>query len=368
MEQQTIEKAQKNSFERIRQMIYPNGIIQHSEYDRPNFDHPSSVDDNTRAAIIYARASKIYSGNSKGFQDVKAMNIFLDYMAGAKKSRTDGLVNNYRMWEDGKFIGRDNKQEDPNALYDCFGRYLWASAEVAGSNYPEEIKQRARKMFEDSFEPSFNLTYPMTKSLVIIGLSKFLKQNPENGEVERVNSNLSYGLSELFKKNSSRGWKGFSKDYTYCAARPAQAMILAGEVLNREEFVEYGRESLDFLVDNTIKEGRFNAIGNDGFFVKGGEPAIYDKQTIEPGVMIGASVDAYKVTGERKYLDNALVCFSSFYGNNIQNAEMVTENGGVLDAITPTGVNQNEGAESIISHMLSLSKFREIDVNPFMNN
>ena len=207
----------------------------------------------------------------------------------------------------------------------------------------------------------------MSQAFAIIGMSKY---SGKNQGITKINSELSNILLSSFKENSDKNWKGFSDTYTYCAARPAQAMILAGQKLNKNELITAGLESLDFLIDNTIqkktnKKDMFNAIGNNGWFPKGGEPAKYDQQPIEAGVMTEACIDAYKVTKDKKYLNAALTSFSWFHKNNSQNIEMITNKGGVLDAITPNGANLNQGAEPIIEYRITLAKFKEINVNPF---
>jgi len=350
---QTISTAQEKSFSRLNKMINQNGIVQHCKLDKPDFEHPASIDDVARTAIIYAR--------EKEFKNEKNIKVLFDYMKKAK--RKDGFVNNYRNW-DGEFIGRDGKKESPEVLHDCFGRYLWALSEIADSNYFQ--KQKAKELFLDSIHTSYELNYPMSNALTIIGLSKFPDENHcPSHKIMQINNYLSYGLLKEFKENSDENWKGFSNEYTYCASRPAQAMILAGDKLKHRELIRIGIKSLDFLIKKNIREGMFYAIGNQGFFKKDQEIPSYDQQPIEAGVMVEGLIDTYKITGEEKYLDNAKTCFSWFHGNNINTVKMVAENGGVYDGITKLGVNLNQGAEPIISYLSALSKFKEIDVDPF---
>ena len=345
---QTISIAQRKLFFRLNKMINKNGIVQHCKLDKPNFEHPASIDDVARTAIIYARENN--------FKNNGNMKILFNYLKQAK--RKDGFVNNYRKWG-GQFI-KDKKEN----IQDCFGRYLWALSEIASSEYSE--KKEAKELFLDSVHTAYGLNYPMSKALAIIGLSKFPEKNHcPSHKIMQINNHLNYELLKDFKENSDENWKGFSNKYTYCASRPAQAMILAGDKLKHKELINIGKKSLDFLIKNTIKNNQFNAIGNKGFFKKGKKIPSYDQQLIEAGVMIETLIDAYNLTGEKKYLNNAKICFSWFHKNNINNSEMVTDNGGVYDGITRAGINLNQGAESIISYMLALSKFKEINVNPF---
>ena len=194
---QRLQIAENKSFSRLNQMILPTGIAQHCKLEELDLSYPSSIDDNARAAIIFARAPT-------EFKDVSKMEILFDYLKEAQ--REDGFINNYRNW-DGKFIGRDGKVEELNTLHDCLGRNLWALSEIANSELDYPQKQEAKKLFLGSMNKSYELQYPMSKALAVIGLSKF--PDKKNQDIITINNNLSYQLSKSFKKNSDKAWKGF---------------------------------------------------------------------------------------------------------------------------------------------------------------
>ena len=70
--------------------------------------------------------------------------------------------------------------------------------------------------------------------------------------------------------------------------------------------------------------------------------------------MIEACIEAFNVTGEKTWIDNAVVCFNWFLGHNDLNMSVYdSKTGGCRDGLMADGINQNEGAESTIAWLLS---------------
>ncbi|MBR9706168.1 hypothetical protein GOV14_03980 [Candidatus Pacearchaeota archaeon] len=328
-----------NKFQkRLEAMTDDKGIVQHSDLHVPNPKYDYSIDDQARALIIKTRTDP----------SNKILNLYLDYLIDAK--RNDGWFNNYKT-EHGKWEARNGKQEDSGDLQDCYGRTIWALAELLGKDCLGSSKQKkVRTLFFDSLEMTENLQFPMSKALASIGLSKYLAKS-KNDSVKSANLQLVCQLQADYHKHSDKDWKGFSTEYTYCGPRLAQAMILAGQSLTRPDLTEIGKQSLHFLIKHTIPNKFFRAIGNKGWFQKGSVPSLLHEQSIEAGVMAEACVDA----GLDK---QAQIAFSWFHGNNSINHDMRSQHNSIYDAITETGVNKNQGAESIISYLMACSKMQ----------
>ncbi len=102
-------------------------------------------------------------------------------------------------------------------------------------------------------------------------------------------------------------------------------------------------------------------IGQDGWYFKGKEKAIYDQQPIEAAMMVMSNLALFKATQEKNYLDNALKWMSWYYGNNTKQVEVYDSvTGGCFDGINSDGVNLNQGAESIITYLLAYLAFTDI--------
>jgi uncharacterized protein YyaL (SSP411 family) len=80
----------------------------------------------------------------------------------------------------------------------------------------------------------------------------------------------------------------------------------------------------------------------------------YDQQPEDPSSMISALSVAYNVTGNEEYKNLAKKCFSWFLGNNSLNKALYDEKTfGCSDGLQPDRVSLNQGAESLVSYLLS---------------
>ncbi|MGV8118488.1 MAG: hypothetical protein AB2L14_01875 [Candidatus Xenobiia bacterium LiM19] len=96
-------------------------------------------------------------------------------------------------------------------------------------------------------------------------------------------------------------------------------------------------------------------IGNHGWFSMGGQKARFDQQPVEAQHMKEACTEAYNITRDKKWLDEARNCFDWFMGRNDLNISLIDyKTGGCCDGLTADGANQNQGAESTICCMISL--------------
>jgi hypothetical protein len=346
----TIEKVIK----RLKETTSEYGVAQHSKGEKPDFSVPSSVDDNARAEILLARFSD-------RFQEPLLSNTFLKNLYESKRS--DGWFENYRM-QDGTF-GREKTRDESFSLQDCYGRVLWALAEFSQSSYTFG-RDSANDLFLNSLGNAEAVNHPMSLSLVGIALSKYLSGRGHLPKVEFLAGKLGQELQRRFREHSTKDWKGFDSEYTYCVARLPQSMILLGKTLGLEEYIGIGLWSLDFLIQNLFdSKGTFHAVGNGNlttnptgtsWFRKGLERAVYDEQTIEAGVMVEACRDAYSVTKNKRYQYFRNFAFDWFLGKNSAKRKMVTKSGAVYDAVTgPNSINENCGAESLLSYGLALS-------------
>ena len=71
--------------------------------------------------------------------------------------------------------------------------------------------------------------------------------------------------------------------------------------------------------------------------------------------MIQACIEAYNVTGEARWVEEARKCLEWFLGRNDLNIPLFDyRTGGCCDGLTADGANLNQGAESTLAWLLSL--------------
>lgn len=115
-----------------------------------------------------------------------------------------------------------------------------------------------------------------------------------------------------------------------------------------------GLTSLVWLMEVQTSNGHFSPIGNMGWYRKNGTKARFDQQPIETHAMVDVCIEAFNCTGDRSWIDKAVMCFNWFIGQNDLNMALYDpKTGGCRDGLMADGINQNEGAESTLACLLS---------------
>lgn len=330
-------------FARMIDTTWPIGIMQHSNGEKPDENHGSSIDDNSRALIAEV--------NEIGLQTPGTFKTYLQFILDAR--RGNGLYHNYKNHK-GEWV------LDAPTSKDCFARATWALAEFAVSK-KEGLEKReiAEQRFLENLPVAEQMDSPTSKAITLIGISKYLGAK-SNQDVMTAGNKLADRLMDKFIEFQDSDWVWPYDKATFCVGRIPQSLILAGKVLGRKELTSKGLEALDFLIRYTFENSTFVPIGNKGWLEKGGKPARYDQQTVEAGAMTEACVEAFQATLDKKYLERARQAFSWFTGNNTGGYNMLALDGGVYDAITENRINKNQGAESVLSYLLANIKLRSI--------
>jgi hypothetical protein len=116
-------------------------------------------------------------------------------------------------------------------------------------------------------------------------------------------------------------------------------------------------ESLTWLAQIQTDNGHFSPIGNNGFYLRGGEKARFDQQPIEAQNMVSACLLAYQITGERRWHIEAHRAFEWFLGRNDLAQPLYDPlTGGCCDGLHSDRTNRNQGAESTLAFLLALAE------------
>jgi hypothetical protein len=92
-----------------------------------------------------------------------------------------------------------------------------------------------------------------------------------------------------------------------------------------------------------------------------GEKARFDQQPVEACATISACLQTYRITAEKFWLDEAWCAFRWFLGeNDLQVPLYDATTGGCKDGLHPDRVNENQGAESTLSFLMSLLEMQNI--------
>jgi hypothetical protein len=130
-----------------------------------------------------------------------------------------------------------------------------------------------------------------------------------------------------------------------------------------EKMVAAGLRALEWLATlQESKEGYFSPIGSNGFYVRGQSRATFDQQPVEACATVSACLEAGRVSGDARWVGRAERAFNWYLGqNDLQQSLYDPATGGCRDGLHADRANENQGAESTLSFLLSLSEMRMTD-------
>ena len=322
------------------------GIFQHSKYGIPDRNHGYTTDDNARALIL---AVLLY----EKFNEKKYLKLIYTYLSFVHYAlNKNGMFKNFMNYQR-EFLENQGSE-------DCFGRCVWALGRTISSpSVPQNIKNTCTYILQEAAKNMSIITFPRAKAYTIVGLS-FLKDSEYS---LKLIENLAMSLVQKYIANKDKNWNWFEDSITYGNAFFPRALFCAYKLLGKKCYLNVAKESMDFLESIVMKPGFFKPIGCNGWLVKGKEPSAYDEQPIEACEMLYLYMEYYEVTGDKKCLPNALKCFNWYKGENSKKLSLIDkETGACYDGITKTGLNLNQGSESIISYGLAEMKASTVNL------
>ena len=331
-------------------MTDDTGVLQHASYTIPCRHSGYCTDDNARAAMVVLVNYKLF-GDEGVLPLLRTYLSFLDYAF----STNAGIVQNFLSYER-TWLKRPGSQ-------DCQGRTLWALGLAVADAPTEPIMAFATERFRQLLPACLNLTAPRFRAYSALGCLAYLRRFAGDREVQDALRSLGQGVFSGFQRNSSEDWPWCEDTVTYANGRLPQALIASGQWLGVEAMWQQGVRSLDWLlsVQTDSTDGHISLIGNNGWLKRRGERARFAQQPVEIAGLIDACYEAYKATGEERWLSAVNRCFDWFLGENDLH-QMVYDfsTGSCLDGLQASGVNYNQGAESIISWLMALHRMHEI--------
>jgi hypothetical protein len=321
------------------------GLFQFATIDKPNKKFGYTLDDNARALVVCS-----WLLGSKDKSILPLMAIYLNLIKSCQ--RDDGTFINYLDY-DHKQATDQNLNED---LEDATSRAMWALSEViANKLVPNNLRQLSLKLFSNALPHIKNFSHLRSTAMIIKALVNAEPHMPQfSKDFQQQIHAYAELLTNAFTKNRHKSWLWFDAYLGYNNAVVSEAMMIAGEYTQQSQYSSIGFSSLNFLIDKTFSSNRYLPIGQSEWYVNQEKRSEFDQQPEEPASMILALRTAFQITHEKKYSQLAKVCFSWFLGNNSLNQSLYNYNtGGCFDGLHRDRVNQNQGAESLVSYLLS---------------
>lgn len=324
------------------------GIVQHAKYGIPNLKEGYCLDDNARALLMACMAYK----QNKDKQALNLMPIYLSYIHYMQND--NGSFRN--------FLSFNRHFLDEVGSEDAFGRTIWALGFLIRYAPHESYRLMGKDIFYKSYQQFHQLTTLRGVANTIIGICHFVKIHSTDETMIKTLKLLTERLMNCYRDNSDNEWKWYEKSLTYDNGILPLAMLHAYGILRKEEIIDIAKESITFLEKNTFRNDYLSVIGNQGWYIKGHEPAIYDQQSIDVMASVLLYHQAYILLKDEKYLNKLFKSYLWFLGENELRIPLYDyETCGCCDGLEPTGINRNQGAEStlayLISHLAVLSAF-----------
>jgi len=338
------------SLAHIIRLTDDTGIIQHAKFGIPNLKEGYCLDDNARALLMVLMAYRQK-------KDSKALNlspIYLSYIHYMQNK--NGTFRN--------FLSFNRNFLDKVGSEDSFGRAVWSLGYLLGNAPNDAYYQTGKLVFIDA-SPNFEKLQSIRGiANTMIGISYYLRSNPNDDSMAERLRNLAYKLISKYEEHSSADWKWFESLLAYDNGILPLSLLHSAEILNDNKITETALETLNFLTGITLKDGYLSIIGNEKWYKKDKERSIFAQQPIDAMAMVLMFYQAFHLTKDKEYLHKLFISFMWFLGENDLRMNLFDfETQGCCDGFESNGVNRNQGAESslayLISHLTVLLAFEE---------
>lgn len=328
-------------FSAVERMSDSTGMLQHSIYSIPDRRHGYCIDDNARALMLVGCMAGLDEATRDKWTTIYAS--FIQYAWNPEAQRFRNFMNFDRTWCE------DFGSEDSN------GRALWALGMTARTATMAKHRDWAVQMFDMTASMALELGSPRAQAFAMLGAAEMLDSHPGHGLARAIIERFSADHLALLADARRPEWEWFEIVLAYDNARLPEAMIRAGMALGRADLIDTGIKTLDWIiVQQTSPEGRFRAVGTESFGRAYAPPLPFDQQPLEAQATVEACAAAFHATRDRRWIDEAHRAYRWFLGLNDMDMPLATvQDGGCFDGLTPTGINRNQGAESILALQLA---------------
>ncbi len=334
----------------LRVLTDDTGVLQHARYCVPDRTHGYCTDDNARGLI----ALSLYQSPVPDPSVPRMVATCLSYLQHAFDKESGRFRN---------FMSYDRRWLEEEGSEDAHGRALWALGTAALCAPYESQRKLSALLFREALPEAARLISPRARSFALLGIDPYLTAVCVDASAHAILSRTATEITAAFHANRSDDWQWCEDILAYSNAKIPAALLTAGRRLKDGEVIETGLKALGWLFSLYLHEnGHLSLIGNNGWWRRGGVRAAYDQQPVDAMSLVVASVEAYRATLDRVWLNRARMGLEWFLGRNDIGLPLYDpETGGCRDGLEPRGVNQNQGAESTLAWLISAAVFARVE-------
>ena len=337
-------------FAHLLAMCDGTGLIQHAVHSVPDRSHGYCIDDNARALLLTVALNT--PGETCVLPDPLAA-CFAAFVEHAWNPANGRFRN---------FMSYDRKWLEDRGSEDSHGRALWALGECARGDVSRSRRLWASTLFAEALLAVDGFTSPRAWAFTLLGLDAYLDAAPRDFYARYARARLADRLLAVLAKTETPDWTWFEEGLAYDNARLAQALIVSGVAMDRPDATDAGLRTLRWLMRvQTAPTGVFRPVGTAGFGALRRLPEPFDQQPLEATASISACLAAAHAEPATGWQIGAIRAFAWFLGKNDLGVPLADiETGGCRDGLHPDRANENMGAESVVSYLLSLVELRSL--------
>jgi glycosyltransferase involved in cell wall biosynthesis len=338
------------NLDHLYHMTDSTGIFQHASLTEPNLSEGYCTDDNARALILAVLLGQMEDAPKR----VRTLaSTYTGFLKHAFESTTGRFHN---------FLGVDRCWLDELGSEDSHGRAIWALGTAVARSPHWSSQAPAERLFSQALPAVTHFTSPRAWAFSLIGIDEYLRHHSRDCPANDLRKDLTNRLVTIFDKVATQDWTWFEDGLAYDNAKLAHALIVSGRATGQTGVYERGIQALRWLVGvQTSIHGQLRPVGSNGFYQRNGVRTDFDQQPIEAQSTISACLEAYRATADLWWYEQAQRAFDWFLGWNDLGLELyASDTGGCRDGLHADRANENQGAESMLAFLLSLSEMRLI--------
>jgi glycosyltransferase involved in cell wall biosynthesis len=342
------------NLDHLRALTDDTGLLQHATFDVPRYQEGYCLDDNARGLLLMTMMEETSTARPR--QSRAAAARYLAFVAYAFNHQTGRFRN---------FMSYSRRWMEETGSEDSHGRAIWALGAVVGRSDEPSRQGLARELFLAAQAPLPGFSSPRAWAYSLLGINEYLRAFRGDSAAQALRQTLVDKLVGLYGVHASADWPWFEESLTYSNARLSQALITSGDAMGSEDVTSLGLRTLAWLADSHISsEGHFAPVGSNGFHRKGAVKARFDQQPVEAAAMVSACLDALRVSGDARWAQHGRRAFDWFLGHNHLRLPLYDAfTGGCRDGLHEDRCNENQGAESTLSFLISLLELRSADTS-----
>ncbi|WP_145081736.1 glycosyltransferase family 4 protein [Poriferisphaera corsica] len=341
------------------------GILQAAQATVPDRHAGYTTDDNARALIVTLIAQDhlpTLTGSpgrryaTPGPTDSKTLPTgYLDDMSTRYLSFLGHAFNT----ETARFRHRMNYERqwmDDVGSEESHGRSIWALGETVARSPSRGQMTFAANLFQQALDSCTQLQTPHGIAFSLIGIHAYLRRFSGDSHARRVRENLAHKLFHSFNTHGDHDWPWLSDQMTYANAQVPHALLLSGRWMFNNEMIQKALHVLEWLYHVELGEDEhFAPIGSDGWLKRGQNKARFNQLPLEASGMIAATLEAYRVTNDKKWVERSYRCLNWFLGeNDLRQPLYDPSTGGCAEVLLPHGVSENQSAEATTCWLFGL--------------